>query len=115
VARGSPPAKRVDQALTVLGRHYPDKRWLITQYRPDWPAARQLTAGPPLPANVEGGVVQPASGLDQAAVGGPAGQLVAAGELQLAQHRGDMGLDRLDRQVQAPADFLVGEPAGDVA
>jgi hypothetical protein len=47
-------AHRIDQALTVPGRHYPDKRWLVTQYRPDWPAARQLTAGPPLPSNVDG-------------------------------------------------------------
>jgi hypothetical protein len=47
-------AYQMDQTLTVLGRHYPDKRWLVTQYRPDRPAARQLTAGPPLPPNVEG-------------------------------------------------------------
>ncbi|HVD17017.1 MAG TPA: hypothetical protein VNK73_21530, partial [Actinomycetota bacterium] len=46
-------AYRMDQTLTVLGRHYPDKRWLVTQYRPDWPPARQLTAGPPLPSNVQ--------------------------------------------------------------
>src|SRR5918996_4474092 len=53
--------------------------------------------------------------LDQAAVAGPAGQLVAAGQLQLAQHRGDVGLDRLHRQVQPAGDLLVGEAAGDVA
>src|ERR687891_2728810 len=53
--------------------------------------------------------------LHQAAVAGPAGQLVTAGELELAQHRGDVGLDRLHRQVQAPRDLLVGEAAGDVA
>src|SRR4029450_630311 len=51
----------------------------------------------------------------QPTVAGPAGQLVAAGELELTQHRRHVGLDRLHRQVQAARDLLVGEPAGDVA
>ena len=39
---------------------------------------------------------------DEAAVGGPAGQLVAVGQLQLAQHRRHVGLDRLHRDEQLP-------------
>src|SRR6266581_1075540 len=50
----------------------------------------------------------------QAAVGGPAGQLVAARELQLAEHRGHVGLYRLHREVQPAGDLLVGVAPGDV-
>ena len=39
--------------------------------------------------------------VDQAALVGPARELVAGGELQLAQHARDVRLDRLDREVQA--------------
>src|SRR6266508_40804 len=54
------------------------------------------------------------AGSDQAAVGGPAGQLVAAGELELSQDRGDVGLHRLHRQVQPAGHLLVGVAPGDV-
>jgi hypothetical protein len=49
-------AHPMDRTLGVFGRHYPDKRWLVTEYRPDRPpaAGQALTAGPPLPMNVEG-------------------------------------------------------------
>src|SRR5215207_5518305 len=50
---------------------------------------------------------------DEAAVGGPAGQFVAVGELELAQHAGDVGLDRLDRDEQLAGHFLVGIAARD--
>ena len=46
-------------------------------------------------------------------VGGPSGQLVAGGELQLAQHRGYVGLDRLDRDVEPLGELPVGVAAGD--
>src|SRR5918912_2315404 len=50
---------------------------------------------------------------DDPALGGPPGELVAAGELELAQHGGDVSLDRFDRQRQLPGHFLVGVPTGD--
>ena len=50
---------------------------------------------------------------DQAAVGGPAGELVAARELQLAQHRRHVGLDRLHRDPELAGDLLVRVAAGD--
>ena len=43
----------------------------------------------------------------------PPGELVARGELQLAQHRGHVGLDGLDRDEQLGADLLVGVAARD--
>src|SRR5690606_12945120 len=52
---------------------------------------------------------------EQAARDRPAGQLVAGRELELAQHRGDVGLDRLDRDEQLARDLAVGVPAGDEA
>src|SRR4051794_35937544 len=45
-------------------------------------------------------VARPPAGSEQAAVRGPAAQLVAGGELQLAEHAGHVGLDRLDRDEQ---------------
>ena len=45
--------------------------------------------------------------LDQAPLGGPARELVAARELQLAQHRRHVRLDRPRRQVQPRGDLLV--------
>src|SRR4029077_3647195 len=53
--------------------------------------------------------------LDQAAVGGPAGQLVSVRELELAEHGRDVRLDGLDRDVQLRGDLLVGIAARDVA
>ena len=52
-------------------------------------------------------------GLDQAAVGGPPGQLVAVGQLQLAEHGRHVALDRLDRDGELAADLLVGPAPGD--
>src|SRR5204863_8422141 len=49
------------------------------------------------------------------AVDGPAGELVAAGELELPEDGGDVGLHRLDRDLQAAGDLLVGVAPGDVA
>ncbi len=51
----------------------------------------------------------------QAAVGGPAGQLVPVGQLELAQHRRHVRLDRLDRQHQLARHLLVGVAPGDQA
>ena len=51
--------------------------------------------------------------LDQTPVGGPPRELVPGGQLQLAQHRGDVGLDRLGRDREVPGHLLVGVPAGD--
>jgi DHA1 family chloramphenicol resistance protein-like MFS transporter len=52
---------------------------------------------------------------EQAAVGGPAGELVPAGELQLAQDGGHVRLDRLHRDEELPRDLLVGVAARDEA
>src|SRR5438270_9037701 len=56
-----------------------------------------------------------ATRLQQPALGGPAGELVAAGELELAQHRRHVGLHRLGRDRQLAGDLLVGVAAGDEA
>src|SRR5699024_6456566 len=50
---------------------------------------------------------------DQPAVVRPPGELVPAGQLELAQHAGDVGLDRLDRDEQFACDLLVGIAARD--
>ena len=49
----------------------------------------------------------------QAPLGRPARELMAGGQLQLAQHRGDVGFHRLDRDEQLPGDLLVGVTTGD--
>ena len=53
--------------------------------------------------------------LDQAAVGGPSGELVAGRELQLAQDGRHMGLDRLGRDAEVAPDLLVGVAPGNQA
>src|SRR5664280_2280551 len=50
---------------------------------------------------------------DQPPVAGSARELVAVGQLQLAQHRGDVGLHGLDRDEQLAAYLPVGVAAGD--
>src|SRR3954447_6037523 len=45
----------------------------------------------------------------------PAAELVAAGELELAQDRAHVGLDGLDADAEAVADLLVHVPAGEMA
>src|SRR5579863_9623765 len=69
------------------------------------PAARGRTTGDAIPAAGR------SSG--QAPLGGPPGELVARGELELAQHRGHVALDGLDRDVQLAGDLLVGVALGD--
>ena len=54
-----------------------------------------------------------AGGSEQAPVRGPPGQLVARGQLELAQHAGHVGLDGLDRDEQLLGDLLVGVATGD--
>src|SRR5690606_14067474 len=49
---------------------------------------------------------------DDAALMRPAAQLVAGRELQLAQHGADVGLDRLDRDIEPCRDLLVEVAAG---
>src|SRR5258708_1657759 len=49
---------------------------------------------------------------DQAAIGGPARQLVTARELQLAQHRRHVGLDGLHGDPEVARHLLVRVPAG---
>src|SRR4029453_10906903 len=51
--------------------------------------------------------------LDEPAVGGPAGQLVAVGQLQFTQHAAHMRLDGLDRDEQLSCDLLVRVAACD--
>src|ERR671919_1305273 len=51
--------------------------------------------------------------LDEPVLGGPAGELVPGGQLELAQHARDVALDRLHGQVQARGDLLVHVAAGD--
>src|SRR5688500_20332603 len=51
--------------------------------------------------------------LHEAALCGPAGELVPAGQLELAEHRRDVGLDGLHRQVEAAGHLLVRVPPGD--
>ncbi len=50
--------------------------------------------------------------LHDATVGGPACELVAAGELQFAQHRRNVSFDRLDRDRQLACDLLVRQTPG---
>src|SRR6202000_1620089 len=52
--------------------------------------------------------------VDEAAGGGPVGHLVARAQLQLAQHRPDVGLDRARADAEPHADLLVGIPAREV-
>jgi DHA1 family chloramphenicol resistance protein-like MFS transporter len=52
---------------------------------------------------------------EEPAVGGPAGELVPAGELELAQHRGDVGLDGLHGDEELASHLLVGVAARDEA
>src|SRR5437016_13155854 len=51
---------------------------------------------------------------DQAAIRRPSGELVAARELELAEHRGDVGFDGLHGDGELPRDLLVSVAAGDV-
>ncbi len=53
--------------------------------------------------------------VDQPPAHGPAAELVPVGELQLAQHRADVGLHGLHRDAEAQADLLVEVAARDVA
>src|SRR3954447_4120232 len=53
--------------------------------------------------------------IDQPSLRGPAAELVAGGELELAQHGAHVRLDGLDRDAQALGDLLVEVAAGDVA
>src|SRR5665648_555956 len=50
---------------------------------------------------------------EQAARGGPTGQLVPRGQLELAEHVRHVRLDRLDRDEQLRGHLAVGVPAGD--
>src|SRR5665648_555955 len=50
---------------------------------------------------------------EQAARGGPTGQLVPRGQLELAEHGRHVRLDRLDRDEQLRGHLAVGVPAGD--
>src|SRR5580692_7896779 len=52
--------------------------------------------------------------VDQSPMDRPAGQLVAAGELKLAQHGGDVRLDGLCRDAELSGDLLVHVAARDV-
>src|SRR3954453_4492517 len=52
--------------------------------------------------------------LVEVALGGPAGELVAVRELQLAQHRADVRLDGLRRDPEAQRDLLVEIAAREV-
>src|SRR6478672_2972748 len=45
----------------------------------------------------------------------PAGELAAVAELELAEHRADVGLHGLDADEQLPGDLLVRVPPGDEA
>src|SRR6266851_4880246 len=49
---------------------------------------------------------------DQTPLHGPAAELVAARELELAEHRAHVRLDRLDRDAEALRDLLVHVAAG---
>ena len=53
--------------------------------------------------------------LDEPPLGRPAGQLVAVGELELAQHGGHVGLDGLGRDPRPQRDLLVHVAAREVA
>ena len=52
---------------------------------------------------------------EEAAVVGPRSELVAVGQLQLAQHRRDVGLDGLHGEVQLLGDLPVRVAVGDEA
>jgi DNA repair protein RecO (recombination protein O) len=61
------------------------------------------------------GRLRPLAGLvDQPPLHRPPRELVAGGELELAQDRGDVGLDRLGRDAQARGDLLVEVARGQV-
>src|SRR5829696_3021103 len=53
--------------------------------------------------------------VDQPPADRPPAELVAVGELELAEHRADVGLDRLHRDAEAQANLLVEVAAGYVA
>ena len=73
------------------------------------PPARRGSAAPRAPATEALDAVE-----TQAALGGPARELVARRKLQLAQHGGHVGLHRLGRDVEPQGDLLVHVAAGDV-
>ena len=64
---------------------------------------------------VRAGRQRPPALVDQPALDRPAAELVAIGELQLSQHRADVGLDRLRRDRELERDLLVEVAAGDQA
>ncbi len=53
------------------------------------------------------------SKLDDSAFGGPAGEFMAVGHLQLAQHVRSMGFHGLDRDSQSASDLLVRITSGE--
>src|SRR5579884_1618846 len=73
--------------------------------------ATARTSVPPAVANDD--TVAQSVTSHQPPVDRPPGQLVAVRQLQLAQHRGDVRLDRLRRYVQLARDLLVGVAARD--
>src|SRR5687768_13503667 len=62
--------------------------------------------------SADAGIIGPSQ---NAAVGGPSGQLVSVRELELAKHGRDVRLDRLDRDPEVVGNLLVGVAARDVA
>ena len=96
-----------------------------------WGSAREVGSAPLLhrgrrPEAGRVGRAQPVHGVPRrgarpspparsvAAVGGVDGGFGAAGEAEFVQHRGDVVLDGLFRQVHLGADLAVGEAVGDV-
>src|ERR1700735_3005908 len=81
---------------------------------PAWPTSRPRTwsgaAGRP---DLAAGPIRPSARSGEPTLGGPAGQLVPGGELELAQDRGDVAFDGLDRDEQLTGHLLVGVPLGD--
>src|SRR3984957_17868808 len=79
-----------------------------------WPTSRpRIWSGAARPREPAAGAISAEARLRQPTLGGPAGELVPGGELELAQDGGDVAFDRLDRDVELAGHLLVGVPLGD--
>src|SRR6266511_876606 len=117
-AAGTPSSSTRIEPGTVRStsrRRSASSGWSWTSWRAGCHKTADRGVPPPVPREAgPGRVVQHARRrLDQPAVGGPPAELVAVRELELSQHRRDMALDRLHRDVELARDLLVGVAPGD--
>src|SRR5262245_52165762 len=97
-----------EPAMRRSARGCPPSTW--------WAAAAEPTIVTSPGSATPGSPARPDCGsVHKPATDGPAAELVAVRELELAQDRADVSLDRLHRDVEPEADLLVEVAAGDVA